>query len=196
MNCYSQKVLSFPGAGVLTKQCGFACLFLFHPLVFVVVTCIITYSRCAGVVLGSVGDLGGPLEPPMSKKIYVSMYYSYVSISLTLTPAPAPPQSVPTWRLPRISVTVITLVSGFHTLTWLLGSLGLVRQFRSLCVGRSHRKNSGLSTADMYRWKLSTQEPCSKSCSIGTVSFTPTCMHRHKMKVLKYETIILKFDIR
>nr|XP_015222037.1 PREDICTED: ADAMTS-like protein 2 [Lepisosteus oculatus] len=41
-----------------------------------------------------------------------------------------------------------------------------------LCVGRINQrflqKNFGLSAADMYRWKLSSQEPCSLTCSIGT----------------------------
>nr|XP_023687637.1 ADAMTS-like protein 2 isoform X2 [Paramormyrops kingsleyae] len=41
---------------------------------------------------------------------------------------------------------------------------------------RSHWKNSGLSTADMYRWKLSSQEPCSKSCSIGVARSFVTCV--------------------
>lgn len=36
---------------------------------------------------------------------------------------------------------------------------------------RFNQKNLKLSAADMYRWKLSSQEPCSMTCSIG--------MHTH-----------------
>lgn len=39
---------------------------------------------------------------------------------------------------------------------------------------RLYQKNLKLSAADMYRWKLSSQEPCSMTCSIGTCKHTRT----------------------
>ncbi|XP_069039370.1 ADAMTS-like protein 2 [Lepisosteus oculatus] len=38
------------------------------------------------------------------------------------------------------------------------------------------QKNFGLSAADMYRWKLSSQEPCSLTCSIGVATSYAMCV--------------------
>lgn len=52
---------------------------------------------------------------------------------------------------------------------------------------RSQQRVTGknkLSSADMYRWKLSSQEPCSMTCSIGRPQSTP---------IFKYKTCLLLF---
>ncbi|XP_056275353.1 ADAMTS-like protein 2 [Pseudoliparis swirei] len=41
---------------------------------------------------------------------------------------------------------------------------------------RIYQKNRKLSVADMYRWKLSSQEPCSMTCSIGISKSFVTCI--------------------
>uniref|UniRef100_A0A3Q3E0N5 ADAMTS like 2 n=1 Tax=Hippocampus comes TaxID=109280 RepID=A0A3Q3E0N5_HIPCM len=41
---------------------------------------------------------------------------------------------------------------------------------------RLYQKNLKLSPADMYRWKLSSQEPCSMTCSIGISRSFVTCI--------------------
>ncbi|KAG7264153.1 hypothetical protein CRUP_001664, partial [Coryphaenoides rupestris] len=41
---------------------------------------------------------------------------------------------------------------------------------------RGNQKNQRVSPADMYRWKLSTQEPCSMTCSIGVSRALAMCV--------------------
>uniref|UniRef100_A0A8C5E1B7 PLAC domain-containing protein n=1 Tax=Gouania willdenowi TaxID=441366 RepID=A0A8C5E1B7_GOUWI len=48
---------------------------------------------------------------------------------------------------------------------------------------RLHQKNLKLSVADMYRWKLSSQEPCSMTCSIGVSKSFVTCVRYDGMEV-------------
>ncbi|XP_062873822.1 ADAMTS-like protein 2 [Trichomycterus rosablanca] len=51
---------------------------------------------------------------------------------------------------------------------------------------RGHQKVVGknkLSTADMYRWKLSSQEPCSITCSIGVTRSFATCVRYDGVEV-------------
>uniref|UniRef100_A0A8C7LIF2 ADAMTS like 2 n=1 Tax=Oncorhynchus kisutch TaxID=8019 RepID=A0A8C7LIF2_ONCKI len=43
-------------------------------------------------------------------------------------------------------------------------------------TGRFLQKNFKLSPADMYRWKLSSQEPCSSTCSIGVSKSFAMCV--------------------
>uniref|UniRef100_A0A3P9Q2G7 ADAMTS like 2 n=1 Tax=Poecilia reticulata TaxID=8081 RepID=A0A3P9Q2G7_POERE len=55
-------------------------------------------------------------------------------------------------------------------------------------AGRSNRtrffqKNLKLSAADMYRWKLSSQEPCSMTCSIGVSKSFVTCVRYDGVEV-------------
>ncbi|KAK1155637.1 ADAMTS-like protein 2 isoform X1 [Acipenser oxyrinchus oxyrinchus] len=38
------------------------------------------------------------------------------------------------------------------------------------------RKGQGMSAADMYRWKLSSQEPCSSTCAIGVAASYAMCV--------------------
>lgn len=46
---------------------------------------------------------------------------------------------------------------------------------------RIYQKNLKLSAADMYRWKLSSQEPCSMTCSIGMHAHSLTHTHKNRM---------------
>ncbi|XP_077942510.1 tetratricopeptide repeat domain 16 [Gasterosteus aculeatus] len=48
---------------------------------------------------------------------------------------------------------------------------------------RIHQKNLKLSAADMYRWKLSSQEPCSMTCSIGVSKSFVTCIRYDGIEV-------------
>ncbi|XP_058491260.1 ADAMTS-like protein 2 [Solea solea] len=48
---------------------------------------------------------------------------------------------------------------------------------------RLHQKNLKLSAADMYRWKLSSQEPCSMTCSIGVSKSFVTCIRYDGVEV-------------
>ncbi|XP_077570542.1 ADAMTS-like protein 2 [Stigmatopora nigra] len=48
---------------------------------------------------------------------------------------------------------------------------------------RLYQKNPNLSPADMYRWKLSSQEPCSITCSIGVSKSFVTCTRYDGMEV-------------
>ncbi|XP_037338305.2 ADAMTS-like protein 2 [Pungitius pungitius] len=48
---------------------------------------------------------------------------------------------------------------------------------------RIHQKNLKPSAADMYRWKLSTQEPCSMTCSIGVSKSFVTCVRYDGIEV-------------
>ncbi|XP_077456223.1 tetratricopeptide repeat domain 16 isoform X4 [Stigmatopora argus] len=48
---------------------------------------------------------------------------------------------------------------------------------------RLYQKNPKLSPADMYRWKLSSQEPCSITCSIGVSKSFVTCTRYDGMEV-------------
>uniref|UniRef100_A0A8C2Z2Q0 ADAMTS like 2 n=1 Tax=Cyclopterus lumpus TaxID=8103 RepID=A0A8C2Z2Q0_CYCLU len=56
---------------------------------------------------------------------------------------------------------------------------------RSVHVGnqRIYQKNLKLSVADMYRWKLSSQEPCSMTCSIGISKSFVTCIRYDGVEV-------------
>uniref|UniRef100_A0A3B3D2K2 ADAMTS-like 2 n=1 Tax=Oryzias melastigma TaxID=30732 RepID=A0A3B3D2K2_ORYME len=59
-----------------------------------------------------------------------------------------------------------------------------INQNRTIQGGRtSSRKNLKLSPADMYRWKLSSQEPCSMTCSIGTEMSFVTCVRYDGIEV-------------
>ncbi|XP_075903297.1 ADAMTS-like protein 2 [Nelusetta ayraudi] len=48
---------------------------------------------------------------------------------------------------------------------------------------RIYQKNLKLSAADMYRWKLSSQEPCSMTCSIGVSKSFVTCVRYDGVEV-------------
>uniref|UniRef100_A0A672J2H0 ADAMTS-like protein 2 n=1 Tax=Salarias fasciatus TaxID=181472 RepID=A0A672J2H0_SALFA len=48
---------------------------------------------------------------------------------------------------------------------------------------RIHQKNLKLSAADMYRWKLSSQEPCSMTCSIGVSKSFVSCVRYDGVEV-------------
>ncbi|XP_055367110.1 ADAMTS-like protein 2 isoform X4 [Betta splendens] len=48
---------------------------------------------------------------------------------------------------------------------------------------RLYQKNLKLSPADMYRWKLSSQEPCSMTCSIGVSKSFVTCVRYDGVEV-------------
>ncbi|KAL3062372.1 hypothetical protein OYC64_002225 [Pagothenia borchgrevinki] len=48
---------------------------------------------------------------------------------------------------------------------------------------RIFQKNLKLSAADMYRWKLSSQEPCSMTCSIGVSTSFVTCIRYDGIEV-------------
>ncbi|XP_068167393.1 ADAMTS-like protein 2 isoform X2 [Antennarius striatus] len=48
---------------------------------------------------------------------------------------------------------------------------------------RINQKNLKLSAADMYRWKLSSQEPCSMTCSIGVSKSFVTCIRYDGIEV-------------
>ncbi|TWW60810.1 ADAMTS-like protein 2 isoform X1 [Takifugu flavidus] len=48
---------------------------------------------------------------------------------------------------------------------------------------RLNQKNLKLSAADMYRWKLSSQEPCSMTCSIGISKSFVTCIRYDGVEV-------------
>ncbi|XP_024115928.1 ADAMTS-like protein 2 [Oryzias melastigma] len=48
---------------------------------------------------------------------------------------------------------------------------------------RLYQKNLKLSPADMYRWKLSSQEPCSMTCSIGVSRSFVTCVRYDGIEV-------------
>ncbi|KAK5870663.1 hypothetical protein PBY51_003590 [Eleginops maclovinus] len=48
---------------------------------------------------------------------------------------------------------------------------------------RINQKNLKLSAADMYRWKLSSQEPCSMTCSIGVSKSFVTCIRYDGVEV-------------
>ncbi|XP_078107625.1 ADAMTS-like protein 2 [Sander vitreus] len=48
---------------------------------------------------------------------------------------------------------------------------------------RIYQKNLKLSAADMYRWKLSSQEPCSMTCSIGVSKSFVTCIRYDGIEV-------------
>ncbi|XP_037633786.1 ADAMTS-like protein 2 [Sebastes umbrosus] len=48
---------------------------------------------------------------------------------------------------------------------------------------RIYQKNLKLSPADMYRWKLSSQEPCSMTCSIGVSKSFVTCIRYDGVEV-------------
>ncbi|XP_041793689.1 ADAMTS-like protein 2 [Chelmon rostratus] len=48
---------------------------------------------------------------------------------------------------------------------------------------RIYQKNLKLSAADMYRWKLSSQEPCSMTCSIGVSKSFVTCIRYDGVEV-------------
>ncbi|XP_060895026.1 ADAMTS-like protein 2 [Labrus mixtus] len=48
---------------------------------------------------------------------------------------------------------------------------------------RLYQKNLKLSPADMYRWKLSSQEPCSMTCSIGVSKSFVTCIRYDGIEV-------------
>ncbi|XP_039906984.1 ADAMTS-like protein 2 [Simochromis diagramma] len=48
---------------------------------------------------------------------------------------------------------------------------------------RLYQKNLKLSPADLYRWKLSSQEPCSMTCSIGVSRSFVTCVRYDGVEV-------------
>ncbi|KAM6930688.1 ADAMTS-like protein 2 [Xenentodon cancila] len=48
---------------------------------------------------------------------------------------------------------------------------------------RIYQKNLKMSPADMYRWKLSSQEPCSMTCSIGVSKSFVTCVRYDGVEV-------------
>uniref|UniRef100_A0A4W6CSH0 ADAMTS like 2 n=1 Tax=Lates calcarifer TaxID=8187 RepID=A0A4W6CSH0_LATCA len=63
--------------------------------------------------------------------------------------------------------------------------LSLEREFGLNETGnqRLYQKNLKLSAADMYRWKLSSQEPCSMTCSIGVSKSFVTCVRYDGIEV-------------
>nr|XP_057927820.1 ADAMTS-like protein 2 [Doryrhamphus excisus] len=59
----------------------------------------------------------------------------------------------------------------------------LQRSNRTRGNPRLYQKNLKLSPADMYRWKLSSQEPCSMTCSIGVSKSFVTCVRYDGVEV-------------
>ncbi|XP_061625029.1 ADAMTS-like protein 2 isoform X5 [Phyllopteryx taeniolatus] len=57
------------------------------------------------------------------------------------------------------------------------------RSNRTRGNSRLYQKNLKLSPADMYRWKLSSQEPCSMTCSIGVSKSFVTCIRYDGVEV-------------
>ncbi|XP_068594661.1 ADAMTS-like protein 2 [Brachionichthys hirsutus] len=57
------------------------------------------------------------------------------------------------------------------------------RSNRTRANQRIYQKNLKLSAADMYRWKLSSQEPCSMTCSIGVSKSFVTCIRYDGIEV-------------
>ncbi|CAK6976179.1 ADAMTS-like protein 2 isoform X3 [Scomber scombrus] len=49
--------------------------------------------------------------------------------------------------------------------------------------GNQRQKNLKMSAADMYRWKLSSQEPCSMTCSIGVSKSFVSCVRYDGIEV-------------
>ncbi|XP_015230039.1 PREDICTED: ADAMTS-like protein 2 [Cyprinodon variegatus] len=60
---------------------------------------------------------------------------------------------------------------------------GAGRSNRTRGNQRFYQKNLKLSAADMYRWKLSSQEPCSMTCSIGVSKSFVTCVRYDGVEV-------------
>ncbi|XP_074526577.1 ADAMTS-like protein 2 [Halichoeres trimaculatus] len=63
------------------------------------------------------------------------------------------------------------------------GGRGSSRANRTRGNQRLFQKNLKLSPADMYRWKLSSQEPCSMTCSIGVSKSFVTCIRYDGVEV-------------
>ncbi|XP_042344492.1 LOW QUALITY PROTEIN: ADAMTS-like protein 2 [Plectropomus leopardus] len=63
------------------------------------------------------------------------------------------------------------------------GGRSSTRSNRTRGNQRIYQKNLKLSAADMYRWKLSSQEPCSMTCSIGVSKSFVTCIRYDGIEV-------------
>ncbi|KAM6965405.1 ADAMTS-like protein 2 [Aplochiton taeniatus] len=71
----------------------------------------------------------------------------------------------------------------FQNLTVLTGLKSSNRTNRTRGNQRILQKNLKLSPADMYRWKLSSQEPCSTTCSIGLSKSFAMCVRYDGVEV-------------
>ncbi|XP_048835152.1 ADAMTS-like protein 2 [Brienomyrus brachyistius] len=71
----------------------------------------------------------------------------------------------------------------FHNRTALPGVKGGARINRTRNHQKAPNKNLRLSAADMYRWKLSSQEPCSMTCSIGVAKSFAMCVRYDGVEV-------------
>ncbi|XP_034027024.1 ADAMTS-like protein 2 isoform X1 [Thalassophryne amazonica] len=67
--------------------------------------------------------------------------------------------------------------------TVLTGVRNPSRYNRTRVNQRLYQKNLKLSAADMYRWKLSSQEPCSMTCSIGVSRSFVACVRYDGVEV-------------
>ncbi|KAK9522036.1 hypothetical protein VZT92_018529 [Zoarces viviparus] len=73
--------------------------------------------------------------------------------------------------------------SSFQNKTVQSGGRTSSRSNRTRGNQRIYQKNLKLSAADMYRWKLSSQEPCSMTCSIGVSKSFVTCLRYDGIEV-------------
>ncbi|XP_061135041.1 ADAMTS-like protein 2 isoform X1 [Syngnathus typhle] len=71
----------------------------------------------------------------------------------------------------------------YHNKTLHVVGRGGGRSNRTRGNPRIYQKNLKLSPADMYRWKLSSQEPCSMTCSIGVSRSFVTCIRYDGVEV-------------
>ncbi|CAJ1069685.1 ADAMTS-like protein 2 [Xyrichtys novacula] len=71
----------------------------------------------------------------------------------------------------------------YHNKTVQSGGRSSSRSNRTRGNQRLYQKNLKLSAADMYRWKLSSQEPCSMTCSIGVSKSFVTCIRYDGVEV-------------
>ncbi|KAM7391051.1 hypothetical protein PAMP_021768 [Pampus punctatissimus] len=73
--------------------------------------------------------------------------------------------------------------ASYHNKTVQSGGRSSSRSNRTRGNQRLYQKNLKLSAADMYRWKLSSQEPCSMTCSIGVSKSFVSCVRYDGIEV-------------
>ncbi|OXB76327.1 UNVERIFIED_CONTAM: hypothetical protein H355_006738 [Colinus virginianus] len=56
------------------------------------------------------------------------------------------------------------------------------------------RKGQGVSAADMYRWKLSSHEPCSSTCTTGSYENSPSGVSRATSGVMSTYAMCVRYD--
>uniref|UniRef100_A0A8C9QWM2 ADAMTS like 2 n=1 Tax=Scleropages formosus TaxID=113540 RepID=A0A8C9QWM2_SCLFO len=139
----------------------------------------------------------GKLKGQVTNEVYEEMVAVHSKQKAMTSPynagdPPPPPTSPPSHtcppaRLLSVSQSVVEhsfYVIGFGVVAWffalaLLCTLnGFLQQLHSFSTNHDNflQKNFGLSAADMYRWKLSSKEPCSISCSTGVARSFVICV--------------------